>query len=43
MAAYADFRGNGRGRGSEGALYAEGMDAYDIDGDGKLDLLAGNY
>ena len=25
------------------ALYAEGMDAYDIDGDGKLDLLAGNY
>ena len=23
--------------------YAEGMDAYDIDGDGKLDLLAGNY
>ena len=25
------------------ALYAEGMDAYDIDGDGKLDLLASNY
>jgi sugar phosphate isomerase/epimerase len=23
--------------------YAEGMDAYDVDGDGKLDLLAGNY
>jgi sugar phosphate isomerase/epimerase len=25
------------------AGYAEGMDAYDIDGDGKVDLLAGNY
>ena len=23
--------------------YAEGMSAYDIDGDGRLDLLAGNY
>lgn len=23
--------------------YAEGMDAFDIDGDGKLDLLAGNF
>jgi sugar phosphate isomerase/epimerase len=24
------------------AAYAEGLDAYDVDGDGKLDLLAGN-
>jgi sugar phosphate isomerase/epimerase len=32
------------GEGAGGAaLYAEGMDAYDIDGDGRLDLLAGNY
>lgn len=25
------------------AFYAEGMDAYDVDGDGLIDLLAGNY
>lgn len=25
------------------AQYAEGVDAFDIDGDGKLDILAGNY
>jgi sugar phosphate isomerase/epimerase len=25
------------------ANYAEGLDAYDIDGDGRVDLLAGNY
>jgi Xylose isomerase-like TIM barrel/FG-GAP-like repeat/FG-GAP repeat len=32
------------GEGTGGAaLYAEGMDAYDIDGDGQPDLLAGNY
>jgi hypothetical protein len=37
------FNGNA-GEGQNGAaLYAEGMDAYDIDGDGKVDLLAGNY
>lgn len=37
------FNGNA-GEGEHGAaLYAEGMDAYDIDGDGKVDLLAGNY
>ena len=32
------------GEGGHGAaLYAEGMDAFDIDGDGRADLLAGNY
>jgi hypothetical protein len=32
------------GEGVKGAaLYEEGMDAYDIDGDGRVDLLAGNY
>jgi hypothetical protein len=25
------------------AAYAEGIDAFDVDGDGRLDLLAGNY
>lgn len=25
------------------AKYAEGLDAFDVDGDGKVDLLAGNY
>lgn len=25
------------------ALYAEGIDAFDVDGDGRKDLLAGNY
>jgi len=39
------YSGNA-GQGNAGAWgwtpYAEGMDAYDIDGDGKLDLLAGN-
>ncbi|MBL8212866.1 MAG: hypothetical protein JNK87_19280 [Bryobacterales bacterium] len=25
------------------ALYAEGIDAFDVDGDGRQDLLAGNY
>ncbi len=37
------FSGNA-GEGVAGAaLYAEGLDAYDIDGDGRVDLLAGNY
>lgn len=37
------FSGNA-GEGAHGAaLYAEGMSAYDIDGDGHIDLLAGNY
>lgn len=37
------FSGNAGEGVQKAALYAEGMDAYDIDGDGKLDLLAGNY
>jgi VCBS repeat protein len=37
------FSGNA-GEGAHGAaLYAEGLDAYDVDGDGRIDLLAGNY
>jgi hypothetical protein len=32
----------GEGR-AQAALYAEGIDAFDIDGDRKPDLLAGNY
>ena len=37
------FSGNA-GEGVPGAAaYAEGLDAYDIDGDGRKDLLAGNY
>jgi hypothetical protein len=32
------------GEGAEGAAaYAEGLDAFDVDGDGRVDLLAGNY
>jgi sugar phosphate isomerase/epimerase len=32
------------GEGGQGAaLYAEGTDAFDVDGDGRADLLAGNY
>ena len=27
----------------QAALYAEGADAFDVDGDGNLDVLAGNY
>ena len=37
------FSGNA-GEGAAGAaLYAEGIGAFDVDGDGKTDLLAGNY
>jgi sugar phosphate isomerase/epimerase len=28
---------------NDAARYAEGLDAFDVDGDGKVDLLAGNY
>lgn len=35
------------GRAGEGvdkaAVYAEGIDTFDVDGDGRVDLLAGNY
>jgi sugar phosphate isomerase/epimerase len=41
---YVEIFNGHAGEGENGAaLYAEGMDAYDIDGDGKVDLLAGNY
>ena len=41
---YVEIFNGHAGEGESGAaLYAEGMDAYDIDGDGKVDLLAGNY
>jgi sugar phosphate isomerase/epimerase len=39
----AIFIGTAGERQNGAALYAEGMDAYDIDGDGRRDLLAGNY
>jgi hypothetical protein len=38
------FSGEPGERGDQGAFkYAEGMTAADVDGDGKVDLLAGNY
>ena len=38
------FSGSAGERGDQGRfLYAEGMTAADVDGDGKMDLLAGNY
>ena len=41
---YVEIFNGKAGEGENGAaVYAEGMDAYDIDGDGKVDLLAGNY
>lgn len=40
----AIFSGEAGERGDQGAFkYAEGMTAADVDGDGKADLLAGNY
>jgi sucrose-6-phosphate hydrolase SacC (GH32 family) len=40
----AIFSGQAGETGDKGAfLYAEGMAAADVDGDGKVDLLAGNY
>jgi hypothetical protein len=40
----AIFSGSaGEGATAGAALYAEGIDAADVDGDGKMDLLAGNY
>ena len=39
----AIFSGNAGEGTNDAAKYAEGLDAYDIDGDGKVDLLAGNY
>lgn len=40
----AIFSGEAGERGDQGAFkYAEGMTAADVDGDGKVDLLAGNY
>jgi sugar phosphate isomerase/epimerase len=37
------FSGNAGEGEADAAKYAEGLDAVDIDGDGKVDLLAGNY
>jgi hypothetical protein len=37
---YAGQAGEGEG---DAAAYAEGIDAFDVDGDGRLDLLAGNH
>ncbi|MEZ5355311.1 MAG: VCBS repeat-containing protein [Bryobacteraceae bacterium] len=41
--AEAIFSGQAGEGEQKAASYAEGVDAVDIDGDGKLDLLAGNY
>jgi hypothetical protein len=37
------FSGEAGEAGKDGFKYPEGMAAYDIDGDGKVDLLAGNF
>lgn len=37
---YAGNAGEGT---AKAAVYAEGLDAVDVDGDGRVDLLAGNY
>jgi hypothetical protein len=39
----AIFSGRAGEGGENAAQYAEGAAAFDVDGDGKLDLLAGNY
>jgi hypothetical protein len=40
---HAIFSGNAGEGEADPAKYAEGLDSFDIDGDGKPDLLAGNY
>ena len=41
---YVEIFSGSAGEGTnDAAKYAEGLDAYDIDGDGRVDLLAGNY
>ncbi|MCI0624537.1 MAG: FG-GAP-like repeat-containing protein [Acidobacteria bacterium] len=41
---YTEIFSGSAGEGIQGAaLYAEGAASFDVDGDGKLDLLAGNY
>ena len=37
------FSGQAGEGGQNAAKYAEGLDAFDVDGDGRPDLLAGNY
>jgi hypothetical protein len=37
------FSGNAGEGAEKAATYAEGLDAIDVDGDGQVDLLAGNY
>jgi sugar phosphate isomerase/epimerase len=37
------FSGNAGDSTNDAAKYAEGLDAFDVDGDGRVDLLAGNY
>ncbi len=37
------FSGQAGEGGQNAAKYAEGLDAFDVDGDGRLDLLAGNH
>ena len=36
------FSGQAPEGGQNATKYAEGLDAFDVDGDGRLDLLAGN-
>jgi len=41
--AQAIFSGQAGDQVAQAAAYAEGLDAFDVDGDGKVDLLAGNH